>query len=89
MVKGLISWAAEHGWKRIVARAHADLDCMYGQGGAAGKAFWEKAGFKVIGSSYREWTGPDEWRTIVETEAEAKGISKQEAWTSYQMMYEL
>ena len=86
---GLVSWAREHGWKRIVTRAHADLDCMYGQYGAGGKAFWEKVGFEVSDSRYEEWAGPDEWKTLVETEAKEKGISTEDAWTWYQMACEL
>ena len=31
----------------------------------------------------------DKWKATVESEAEAKGLSKQEAWTWYHMAYEL
>jgi len=89
LVKGLIEWARQHGWKRIVRRAHADLDCMYGIYGGGGKAFWEKAGFKVVGTRYGESPNDDEWKAIVESQAEAKGMSKEEAWTTFRMAYEL
>ena len=62
---------------------------MYGQYGGGGRAFWRKAGFKLIGSHYEEWTGPDEWRKTVEREAKQKGMSVREAWSWYQMAYEL
>ena len=89
LVQGLISWAREHGWKRIVKVAHCDLDCFYGIVGGGGKAFWEKAGFKVIGSYHDEYQKDDDWKATVEAQAKVKGLSKQEAWTWYHMMYEL
>ncbi len=48
-----------------------------------------EAGFEVIGSRHDEWQKDDNWKTTVESQAKAKGMSKQEAWTWYQMMYEL
>jgi len=89
LAQALIAWAREHGWKRIVKNAHADLDCMYGQYGAAGKAFWEKAGFRVIGTKYVEWPNDDQWKATVEAQAEERGMSNREAWTWYRMAYEL
>ena len=67
----------------------AALDCFYGQTGGAGKAFWEKAGFKVIGTSYEEWPKDDDWKATVESQAKAKGMSKKEAWTTYHMACDL
>jgi len=90
LARALISWAREHGWKRIVKVAHCDLDCMYGVVGGGGKAFWEKAGFRVVRTYYDE--APKEmvdWRAAVESQARAKGISRQEAWTWYRMGYDL
>lgn len=62
---------------------------MYGQYGGGGKAFWEKAGFKVIGTRYDEWPKEDDWKLIVESQAKVKGMSKEEMWTWYLMAYEL
>ena len=62
---------------------------MYGQCGGVGKALWEKAGFKVIGSHHDEYQKEDNWKTTVESQAKAKGMSKREAWTWYHMVYEL
>jgi len=89
LVRGLISWAGEHGWKRIVKQAHADLDCMYGIFGGGGKAFWLKAGFDVVGTHYNEMAEGDPWHETAESQALAKGMSKQEAWTWYHMAYDL
>lgn len=92
LAQGLVSWAKGREWKRIVADAHADIDCMYGITGKGGLTFWRKAGFEVIGTHYDEppnepWL--DEWRNGVESQAKAKGISKREAWTWHRMAYEL
>ena len=78
--------------KRIVADAHADIDCMYGITGKGGLSFWKKAGFVVAGTQYDEppnepWL--DEWRNAVELQAKAKGMSKREAWTWHRMACEL
>jgi len=89
LVKGFIDWASDHGWKRAVKLTNADLDFFYGQTGGAGKAFWEKAGFKVIGTSYEEWPKDDNWKTTVESQAKAKGMSKKEAWTVYHIACDL
>ena len=89
LVQGLISWAGEHGWKRIVKQADADLDCWYGISGAGGKALWEKAGFKVIGTHYDEWPKDDDWKATVESQRKEKGMTENEAWSKYHMAYEL
>jgi len=89
LVRGLISWAREHGWKRIVKQTNADLDCMYGMSGGAGKAFWEKAGFKVVGTHFEEYPNDDDWKATVESQAKAKGMSMREAWTLYHMACDL
>ena len=90
LVHGLISWAGEHGWKRIVKQAHPDLDCFYGICGGGGKAFWEKAGFEAVGTVVKlppPWTGY--WADIVERQRKEKGMTEEEAWTWYIMAYEL
>ena len=89
LARALIAWAEDRGWKRIVANAHADLDCMYGQHGTAGKAFWEKAGFEVVAECHDEWPNDDQWKATVEAQATEKGMTKQEAWTKYQVAYEM
>ena len=67
----------------------ADLDCFYGITGKPGKAFWEKAGFKVIGTESSQPSEQNEWTATVEAQAAEKGLSKEEAWTRYHMAYEL
>ena len=89
LARGLVAWAGENGWKRIVATARADLDCFYGITGQAGKTFWEKAGFRVIETTYDEWPKDDDWKAGVERQAEAKGMSKEDAWTEFRMACEL
>ena len=48
MVRTLLGWARQKGWHTIEATAYADLPCVYTITGQAGKAFWEKLGFRVI-----------------------------------------
>jgi len=90
LVHGLRALASEQGWKRIVKQAHSDLDCFYGICGGGGKAFWEKAGFKAIGT-FREnndfWG--DYWTDIIERQRKEKGMTEEEVWTWYRMAYEL
>ena len=91
LARALVVWARDHEWKRIVADAHADIDCMYGIIGKGGLTFWTKAGFKAIGTHYGEppnepWL--DEWRNGVESQAKSKGMTKKEAWTWHRMMCE-
>lgn len=89
LVCGLIEWAREHGWKRILANAHADIDYAYGLYGCGGKAFWEKASFRVVRSERRPTPEQEQWRAIVETQAKEKGMTVDEAWTWYNMVYEV
>jgi GNAT superfamily N-acetyltransferase len=94
LVRGLITWARERDWQRVVKYAHADIVAMYGQYGGGGKAFWEKAGFQVIGrypdERVEEWiTQSPEWRTIVESQAQRQGIPIKDVWTWYAMAYNL
>lgn len=90
LAQGVISWAREKGWRHIVTVAHSDLDCMYGIAGKGGISFWEKLGFRIVGTCYHEPPeGMDEWRVTVESQARDKGMTKKEAWTWYRMAYEL
>ena len=88
LVLGLIDWAREHGWRRIVNQAHSDLDCFYGICGGGGKAFWEKAGFKVI-ETFRiaPWGGY--WEDIIKEQRTDKGMAEDEVWTWYRMAHDL
>ena len=92
LAQALLVWAGDHEWKRIVADAHADIDCMYGITGKGGLGFWRKAGFSAIGTHYDEppdepWL--EEWRNGVESQAKSKGMTKKEAWTWHRMMCEV
>ena len=90
LARALIPWAKQHGWKRILTRAHSDLDCFYGTWGGGGKAFWEKAGFRVIGTfcEKNDFWG-DYWTDIIERQRQDKGMTAEEVWTWYRMAYEL
>ena len=89
LVRGLIGWARKRGWRRIVKQAHPDLDYMYGIYGGGGKAFWEKAGFKDIGTHHEAWQKDDDWKATVESQAQAAGMNRQQAWTWHHMALDL
>ena len=90
LARGLVAWARDHGWARIVALANADLDCFYGTCGGGGKAFWEKAGFEVVGTLRPDKSFWGEyWTDIIERQRKDKGMTAEEVWTWYRMAYEL
>jgi hypothetical protein len=90
LAKALLSWAGEHGWRRIVKVAHCDLDWFYGIQGGGGKAFWERAGFTVAGSFHRKaFDFGDEDDHIVRAQMAEKGMTEKDIWTWYRMVYEL
>ena len=90
LAQALVSWAGDHGWRRIVKVAHCDLDWFYGIQGGGGRAFWEKAGFEEIGSFLRRaWDfAPDAW-AVVKAQMAEKGMTERDIWTWYRMAYEL
>ena len=88
LARALIPWAREHGWKRVIKVAPCDLDFFYGIWGGGGKAFWEKVGFKVIGTIHRpqEWSGAD--MATLRAQMADRGMTEDEVWTFYRMAYE-
>jgi len=90
LAKALIAWAEKRQWKRIVKVAHCDLDWFYGIQGGGGKTFWEKAGFRVVGSFYkRAWEFDEQDKATIETQMAEKGMTDDDVWTWYRMMCEL
>jgi GNAT superfamily N-acetyltransferase len=89
LAKALVPWAKEHGWKRIIKIAHPDLDVYYGQWGGGGRAFWEKVGFRVVGTVHRPQSWPDDLLTLLRAQAAEKGMSEDDVWTYPRMMREL
>ena len=89
LVRELIAWAQAHGWRRIVKLAHCDLDWFYGIMGGGGKAFWEKAGFRVAEAvQWRPFVLSAEFAPIVEAQRRAAGMTEEEVWTWYWMVWE-
>lgn len=88
LVRGLIDWAGEHGWKRIVKLAHPDLDVFYGICGGGGKGFWERSGFHAFGSTPVEpWQG--EIAETVERQRNERQLSEEKTWAWHLMAYDL
>jgi GNAT superfamily N-acetyltransferase len=89
LAKALVPWAREHGWKRIVKIAHCDLDFFYGIWGGGGRTFWEKAGFRSVGTVHRPHEWSDDDMAIVRAQMAEKGMSEEDVWTYHRMTYEL
>lgn len=85
----VVSWAQEHGWKRIVKIAHCDLDWFYGIQGGGGRTFWEKSGFKTAREFYHRLGLSKEHGTTVQAQMRKKGMTENEVWTWYRMVCEL
>lgn len=90
LARALTVWAKEHSWTRIVKVAHCDLDWFYGIQGGGGRGFWEKAGFQVASSFYREaWSFDEPARALVDAQMSERGMSERDIWTWYRMRYEV
>jgi len=76
LVRGLIEWAARHGWEAIEVTTHDDLDLLYAVTGTAGKGFWQKLGFDMVKTEPQsELCGDDEFTRAVRTQAAAAGLN--------------
>ena len=90
LAQALIPWARDRGWRRIVKVAHCDLDWFYGIQGGGGKAFWEKAGFRVAGSFHkRAWKFSEDDLPLIQAQMAASNMTWQDTWTWHRMTYEL
>jgi GNAT superfamily N-acetyltransferase len=89
LAKALVPWAREHGWKRIIKIAPCDLDFFYGIWGGGGKTFWEKAGFRAVGTIYRPQEWSEEDMATLRAQTADKGMTEEDAWTFHRMAYEL
>lgn len=57
--------------------------------GWGGRAFWEKAGFKVMGTSALPFTLSEFDKELTERQRKEKGISHEEAYACFHMMCDL
>jgi len=90
LARALVAWARVHGWRRIVTVAHCDLDWFYGVQGGGGRAFWEKAGFRVAGSfRKRAFALNGDARALVDAQMASAGMREEDIWTWYRMVYDL
>jgi hypothetical protein len=75
MVRALIDWARPRGWRVIEATAFTDLDILYAVSGSAGRAFWEKLGFRVVSTDVEpELQKESEFVDAMRREAAVRGI---------------
>lgn len=90
MVKTLIDWARENGWKQIETDSFEDLPIIYQTTGSAGHTFWENLGFKMVDRfphpylcEYKEFV------TTLEEQAKSAGIDPEKAKDSIVMRFDL
>lgn len=88
MVRELIRWAKENGWKKIEANAYEDLEIMYAIFGAAGRSFWEKLGFSVVKTEIEHELHGEVLKTMQE-QAVANGLTAEDARNKYTMRLEV
>ena len=91
MVRTLIEWARQRGWHAIEASAYEDLPCIYTITGQAGKAFWEKLGFRVVETGIEPAFLDGEFGDFVSVllkEAAERGMDAETAKTKYTMRLE-
>jgi len=80
MVKALILWASENGWRSIEADSFEDLPIIYEITGSAGHTFWEKLGFHQVGRHpHPSLLERNEFVVTLEEQAASRGISPERA----------
>jgi hypothetical protein len=92
MVRTLIDWARSKGWNAIEANAYVDLPCLYAVTGQAGRAFWEKLGFRVAESTIEPAfaeSAHEGFVGILLKEAADRGIDAGTAKTKYTMRLDM
>lgn len=92
MVRTLTDWARKRGWTAIEANAYADLPSLYAVTGQAGKAFWEKLGFRVVEAGVESAFLQDDGSGFVGTllkEADERGLDPSTARAKYTMRLDL
>jgi ribosomal protein S18 acetylase RimI-like enzyme len=92
MVRTLMAWAARRGWTAVESHAYADLPCLYAVTGQAGRAFWEKLGFRVVSAVPEPAFAQAEHEPFIEAllkEAAQHGIAPEAATTRYTMRREM
>ena len=92
MARALIDWARSKGWCAIEAHAYADLPCIYVITGQAGRAFWEKLGFREVGSTIEPAFTESSHSGFVDNllkEAAEKGVNAEAAKNKYTMRLDL
>lgn len=90
LVRELMRWAKENGWKAIEVETHEDIPFLYAHTGTAGKGFWEKLGFRVMETGIEpELQKEGEFTREVRRQAAALGFGPEAAETKYTMRIEL
>ena len=92
MVRALVDWARREGWEAVEANAYADLPSIYAVTGQAGRAFWEKLGFRTVETgvepAFTEAGEPGFVRALLK-EAADRGMDAAAARAKYTMRLDL
>ncbi len=88
LVRELVRWAGEKGWQAIEATAYEEIPLLYDNAGVAGKRFWQKLGFSVVGQD-TEPAISGEFLETVSKSALSVGIPPGQVANRYRMRLEL
>jgi hypothetical protein len=90
MVRFLIVWARNNGWKAIETKTYEDIPYLYAISGSAGKSFWKKLGFCVIKTEAEKILDEDnEFSKKARASAAAAGIDPSSGSNTYIMRLDL
>ncbi len=88
MVRGLIRWATEQGWQSIEADAYEEIPMLYAMSGTAGRRFWRRLGFRVVGRDTEPALRGDLLRAVQKSAIDA-GVPAERAADRFRMRFEL
>jgi len=88
MVRELMQWAKEKGWRGIEATTYEDLDILYANTGQAGKRFWEKLGFQLVKTETEPGFGGEFLKTM-QKQAEMQNLPPEKTQNKYTMQIQL
>jgi RimJ/RimL family protein N-acetyltransferase len=88
LVRELIRWARETGWRAIEATAYEEIPLLYDIAGVAGKCFWQKLGFSIVRRD-TEAALLGEFFEVASLSAASVGIPAERTANRYRMRLEL
>jgi hypothetical protein len=88
LVRELIRWGSDKGWRAIEASGYEEIPLLYDIGGVAGKFFWQKLGFRIVCQD-TESAIAGELFEVTRASAASVGIPAEETANRYRMRLDL